>query len=138
MVTRAAALSASEGHHMSDWHCLLCGVRLHGVRQQSSHLRNYNLNPDDPSRCDNLLESRQASAANIIREPEVSSFAEETRVANVARISLLTRRCPSHCSADKYTSVPIRRTLHAGLNDAPLDFCHVQSEWDRCDAGFNI
>ena len=117
---------------MDEWHCLLCGVRLHGLRQQSAHLRNYNLNADDPSRCDNLQSRREGSSpTNIIYEPDFSTNGEVS-VANVARISLLTRRCSSQSSGDKYIDVPIRRTLHAEVDAAPLDFCLIQNEWDWC------
>ena len=119
---------------MDEWHCLLCGVRIHGLRQQSAHLRNYNLDADDPSRCDNLQSHREESVANVIYEPELTNCGDETCVTNVARISLLTRRCSSQCSGRKYMNVPIRRTLHAEVNVAPLDFCHIQREWDRCVA----
>ena len=116
---------------MHAWHCLLCGVRLYGLRQQAAHLQNYNLDADDPSRCDNLQSHHARSVTNVIYEPDFGNVGDEIRATNVARISLLTRRCPSRCSGHKYMSVPIRRTLHAEVDDAPLDFCHVQSEWDR-------
>ena len=117
---------------MNEWHCLLCGVRLHGLRQQSAHLRNYNLNADDPSRCDNLQSHREGSSPiNIIYEPDFSTIGEVS-VENVARVSLLTRRCSSQSSGDKYMDVPIRRTLNAEVDDAPLDFCRIQAEWERC------
>ena len=120
---------------MNDWHCLLCGVHIHGLRQQSAHLRNYNLDTDDPSRCDNLHSHREESMTNVIYEPDCTNVGDETRVVNVARNSLLTRRCSSQCSGHKYMDVPIRRTLHAEVNAVPLDFCHKQSEWDKC---FNL
>ena len=123
---------------MNEWHCLLCGVRLYGLRQQSAHMRNYNLNADDPSRCDNLRSHgwshrcrERSSPINIIYEPDFNTN-REVSVENVARVSLLTRRCSSESSGDKYMDVPIRRTVNAEVDAAPLDFCRIQTEWERC------
>ena len=116
---------------VNEWHCLLCGVRLHGLRQQSAHMKNYNLNADDPSRCDNLLSRQEASPTNIIYEPDFTSQREEIPVAAVAGISLLTRRCSSECNGDKYMNMPIPRALHGEVDAAALDFGKIENDWER-------
>ncbi len=107
-----------------EWRCLLCGVRLNGLRQQSAHLQNYNLRSDDPRRCDNVTTVAVAPLV-AVTEPEFTSNTHE--IIDVATTCLLTRRDPSQ----KYVERRIPRLAVVSDGGLELDFVAIQLRWNR-------
>ena len=119
----------------NSWHCLLCGVHLSGFRQQVAHMRNYNMSPNNPGRCDNVITHPVEIPFEILEsESNVSNNNDDSDDGDVvvATVVLLTRRQESAKCAHEYVSVPIPRHMRQTTEAIALDFTILQTQWERC------
>ena len=115
----------------NSWHCLLCGVHLSGFRQQVAHMRNYNMSPNNPGRCDNVITHPVEMPCEA--EAEITSpIHNDDNSDVVATVVLLTRREESAQCAQKYVSKQIPRRMHQTTDAIPLDFTILHVHWERC------
>ena len=126
---------------LSSWHCLLCGVRLTGLRQQARHMRNYNLTVNNPQRCDNVLRRNNGRPPVVITAPANAAAIHvlpPPGPGTVATIRLLTRRPRGQDSSQLY----VKRQTAAHITTArsqraTLNFVNIQQDWKRFDSPGN-
>ena len=96
-------------------------------------MRNYNMPPDNPGRCDNVITHPAVEMPCDILEAEIATVPNDDDDSDVvATVVLLTRREESAQCAHKYVSVPIPRRMRQTTEAIALDFAILQTQWERC------
>ena len=121
---------------MASWQCPLCQVIFLGTRSRNWHERNLMKSPTDPSRCDNVMQSRPTCVPLVPvpphEPPEPPEPPEPEHTPKVIDL-LLSRRPPAKQSAGLYTETLVQlglRTRPFNL-PGPRDMTVIQRSWKR-------